>query len=159
MDVLVQLLEQRGIQHYMVEVGGEVRARGFNDRGGVWTIQIDKPVEGDAHVQQTVVPLADRSLATGGNYRKFIEVNGSRYGHTIDPRTGRPAMNALLSATIIADDCATADALATAMLVLGPEDAQVWLGRHPEVEAYLIMDDSKGGYAVWTTRNWPGEKP
>lgn len=158
-DVLVQLLEQHGIQHYMVEVGGEVRAHGFSDRGAVWTIQIDKPVDGDAHVQQTVVPLADRSLATSGNYRKFIEVNGSRYGHTIDPRTGRPAMNALLSATIIADDCATADALATAMLVLGPEDAQVWLGRHPEVEAYLIMDDSKGGYAVWTTRNWLGEKP
>lgn len=154
-DVLAQLLEARGIGSYMVEVGGEVRARGSNDRAAVWSIQIDKPMEGGKHVRQTVVPLADRSLATSGNYRKFIELAGRRYGHTIDPRTGRPAMNALLSATIVADDCATADALATAMLVMGGEEARAWLHRHPEVDAYLIMDDGKGGYEVWATPGWP----
>lgn len=154
-DVLSQLLEAHGIVNYMIEVGGEVRARGQNDRGGTWSIQIDKPVEGQDHVEQVVVPLADRSLATSGNYRKFIEIDGRRYGHTIDPRTGRPAMNTLLSASIIADDCATADALATAMLVLGFEEAQLWLRHNSGVEAYLIMDDGQGDYAVWSTPGWP----
>lgn len=158
-DVLAQLLEARGITNYMVEVGGEVRARGSNDRGGVWTIQIDKPVEGQEHVEQIVVPLADRSLATSGNYRKFIEVDGKRYGHTLDPRTGRPAMNSLLSASIIADDCATADALATTMLVLGFEEAQFWLRHNGGVEAYLIMDDGHSDHTVWSTPGWPVLEP
>jgi FAD:protein FMN transferase len=154
-DVLSQLLESRSITDYMVEVGGEVRARGLNDRGGTWTIQVDKPVEGKEHVEQIVVPLADRSLATSGNYRKFIEVDGKRYGHTIDPRSGRPAMNTLLSASIIADDCATADALATALLVMGFEEAQIWLRRNRGVEAYLIMDSGQGDYEIWSTPGWP----
>jgi thiamine biosynthesis lipoprotein len=155
-DVIAFLLEAKGIADYMVEVGGELRTRGTNDKGEVWTIQIDKPVEGDAHVRQTVLSLRDRSLATSGNYRKFIAVEGRRFGHTIDPRSGRPAMNALLSATIIASDCATADALATAMLVLGPEEAQAWLLREGSVDAYLISDDGQGGFEVWTTPGWPG---
>lgn len=154
-DVLAQFLEAAGVEHYMVEVGGEVRARGQNERGVAWTIQIDKPLEGEEHQRQTAVPLADRSLATSGNYRKFIELDGRRYGHTIDPRSGRPAMNSMLSATIIADDCATADALATAMLVLGPEEAKYWLGTRPGIEAYLIMDAGNGQYEVWTTPGWP----
>ena len=154
-DLLALLLRQRGIERYLVEVGGEVRASGLNERGEPWTIQIDKPMDGDAHEQQTVVRLTDRSLATSGNYRKFIEVNGRRYGHTIDPRTGRPAMNDLLSASLIADDCATADALGTALMVMGTDAAKDWLVQHREVDAYLISDDGKGGYAVWSTAGWP----
>lgn len=154
-DMLALLLRQRGIERMMVEVGGEVRAAGLNERGEPWTIQIDKPIDGDAHVQQAVVPLRDRSLATSGNYRKFIEVNGKRYGHTIDPRTGRPAMSDLLSASVIADDCASADALGTALMVMGTEGARQWLASHPEVEGYLISDDGQGGYAVWMTEGWP----
>lgn len=154
-DMLALLLRARGIDRFMVEVGGEVRSSGLNNRDTTWTIQIDKPVAGDEHVQQAVVPLNERSLATSGNYRKFIEVGGKRYGHTIDPRTGRPAMNDLLSASVIADDCATADALGTAMMVLGTEGAKRWLSTHPEVEGYLISDDGQGGYSVWTTAGWP----
>lgn len=154
-DMLALLLRQRGIERMMIEVGGEVRAAGPNDRGEPWAIQIDQPTEGDAHVRQTVVPLRDRSLATSGNYRKFIAVNGKRYGHTIDPRTGRPAMSDLLSASVIADDCATADALGTALMVMGTEEAKRWLSMHPEVQGYLISDDGKGGYAVWRTDGWP----
>jgi FAD:protein FMN transferase len=157
-DVVAMFLEQHGITDHMVEIGGEVRARGYNDRGATWTIQIDKPVEGEEHVRQAVVALRDRSLATSGNYRKFIEVGGRRYGHTIDPRTGRPAMNALLSATVIADNCAIADALATALLVMGPEEAKAWSRQHPEYEVYLIMDDGAGGYETWATPEWPGEE-
>ena len=156
-DVIAIHLQQHGITNYMVEVGGEVRASGSNTTGSPWTLQIDKPVDGAEHVQQTVVPLQDRSLATSGNYRKFIEIGGKRYGHTIDPRTGRPAMNSLLSASVIADDCATADALGTALMVMGPEQAQTWLAQHRELEAYLVTDDGSGGYAVWTTAGWPKE--
>lgn len=154
-DMLALLLSARGIDRFMVEVGGELRASGRNDRDSTWTIQIDKPITGDEHVQQTVVPMHERSLATSGNYRKFIEVGGRRYGHTIDPRTGRPAMNDLLSASVIADDCATADALGTAMMVMGTEAAKQWLSAHPEVQGYLISDDGQGGYAVWATEGWP----
>jgi thiamine biosynthesis lipoprotein len=154
-DVLAMLLQQHGITNYMVEVGGEVRCAGANDKGTTWVMQIDKPVEGDAHQQQTTVPLQDRSLATSGNYRKFIELGGKRYGHTIDPRSGRPAMNTLLSASVIADDAATADALGTALMVMGPEEAKSWLGEHREVEAYLIIDDGNSGYSVWITPGWP----
>ena len=154
-DLVASLLDRRGIEAYMVEIGGEVRARGMNDRGAPWTIQIDKPVVGAEHQQQAIVPLQDRSMATSGNYRKFIEVDGQRYGHTIDPRTGRPAMNSLLSASVIADNCAIADALATALLVLGPDEAKNWLRQNREVEAYLISDDGAGGYAIWNTPGWP----
>ena len=156
-DVLAMLLQQRGIEQYMVEVGGEVRCAGVNEQGKAWVMQIDKPLDGDEHVQQTTVPLRDRSLATSGNYRKFIEIGGQRYGHTIDPRTGRPAMNTLLSASVIADDAATADALGTALMVMGTEEAKGWLTQHRDVEAYLISDDGKGGYAVWSTAGWPAQ--
>lgn len=154
-DMLALLLRQHGIDRFLVEVGGEVRASGLNERGEPWSIQIDKPAAGDAHERQTVVRLNDRGLATSGNYRKFIELNGKRYGHTIDPRSGRPAMTPLLSASVIADDCATADALGTALMVMGPDAAQEWLSAHREVEGYLISDDGKGGYAVWMTKGWP----
>jgi FAD:protein FMN transferase len=156
-DVLAMLLQQRGIERYMVEVGGEVRCAGVNEQGNTWVMQIDKPLDGNEHVQQTTVPLRDRSLATSGNYRKFIEIGGQRYGHTIDPRTGRPAMNTLLSASVIADDAATADALGTALMVMGTEEAKGWLTQHRDVEAYLISDDGKGGYAVWSTAGWPAQ--
>ena len=154
-DLLAFLFEQRGIHDFMVELGGEVRCSGVNAESMIWRMQIDKPLPGNAHVQQTVVPLNNRSLATSGNYRKFIEIDGKRYGHTIDPRTGRPAMNALLSASVIADDCATADALGTALMVMGPEEGKAWLAQHPEVEAYFILDAGQGGYEVWSTAGWP----
>ena len=152
-DLISLLIQRSGITDYMVEVGGETRCSGTNQEGDPWRMQIDKPVE--KHVQQAVVPLRGESLATSGNYRKFIELNGKRYGHTIDPRTGRPAMNALMSASVIADDCATADAMGTALMVMGPEKAKAWLVHHPELDAYLIIDDGRGGYLVWTTPNWP----
>jgi len=154
-DLIAILLQQAGITNYMVEVGGETRCSGTNDKGTPWLMQIDKPIEGAQHEQQTVVSLQDKSLATSGNYRKFIEVGGKRYGHTIDPRTCRPAMNVLLSASVIADDCAIADALGTALMVMGPEDGREWLAQHPEVEAYLVIDDGAGGYTVWSTPGWP----
>ncbi|HOP43323.1 MAG: FAD:protein FMN transferase [Flavobacteriales bacterium] len=154
-DVLAQYLLQLGITDLMVEVGGEVRAHGVNDRGTPWVMQIDKPVDGPEHVRQTTVPLEDRALATSGNYRKFREVGGRRFGHTIDPRSGRPVEHGLLSASVLAQDAASADAIGTALMVMGPEAARAWLADHPEFEAYLVMDDGQGGMSVWTTPGWP----
>lgn len=156
-DQLAVLLHTRGIANYMVEVGGEVRASGTNEQGRPWSIQIDRPEEGGDHQAHTVVPLQDRSLATSGNYRRFVELDGRRFGHTIDPRTGRPARNALLSASVMADNCAMADAYSTALMVMGPDVAKQWLERRPELDAYLIMDDGNGGYQIWHTPNWPGQ--
>jgi thiamine biosynthesis lipoprotein len=156
-DMIALLLHRLNIERFMVEVGGEVRTAGTNDRDSPWNIQVDKPIAGDAHEQQVLVPVQDRALATSGNYRKFIELNGRRYGHTIDPRTGRPAMNDLLSASVLAENCATADAIGTALMVMGTEQAKQWLSRHPELDAYLISDDGSGGYAVWSTEGWPGQ--
>lgn len=154
-DMLALVLRMNGIDRFMVEVGGEVRTSGTNDRDTPWNIQVDKPVPGDGHEQQVLVPVQDRALATSGNYRKFIELNGRRYGHTIDPRTGRPAMNELLSASVLAENCAAADAIGTALMVMGTDQAKQWLSRHPEVDAYLISDDGNGAYAVWHTEGWP----
>ena len=154
-DMLALMLRMHRIERFMVEVGGEVRTAGTNDRDSPWNIQVDKPIAGDAHEQQVLVPVQDRALATSGNYRKYIELNGRRYGHTIDPRTGRPAMNDLLSASVLAENCAAADAIGTALMVMGTDQAKQWLARHPDLDAYLISDDGLGGYAVWHTNGWP----
>ncbi|MCB9169566.1 MAG: FAD:protein FMN transferase, partial [Flavobacteriales bacterium] len=156
-DRVAMLLEARGIGNYMVEVGGEVRAQGTNGQQEAWTIGIDKPKAGEAHDLQTQVPLKDASLATSGNYRKFREVGGRRLGHTIDPRTGRPVTHGLLSVSVIHRSCTMADAVATGLLVMGPDAAITWSDAHPEYGLYFILDDGKGGYMTWASKNWPGK--
>ena len=100
---------------------------------------------------QTVLSITDHAMATSGNYRNFYYQDGKKYAHTIDPRTGYPVQHSLLSATVIADDCATADAYATSFMVLGVDGAQEVLLRHPELMAYLIYVDEKGELAVWSS--------
>ncbi len=104
-DVVADYLENRKIKNYMVEIGGEIRARGKNEQGDYWRIGIDKPVDGNnipGTDLQSIVKLNDRSLATSGNYRKFYEKNGIKYVHTINPKTGYPVISNLLSATVVA---------------------------------------------------------
>ncbi|GAB2786869.1 FAD:protein FMN transferase [Rhabdobacter roseus] len=124
-DVLADFLIEKGVRHFLVEVGGEVRAQGRNERGEVWRVGIDKPVAGETPGRplQAVVRLDGRSLATSGNYRKFIERDGKRYSHSIDPQTGYPVTHTLLSVSVLADDCMSADAFATAFLVMGTDRA------------------------------------
>jgi thiamine biosynthesis lipoprotein len=152
-DVIAEYLNSRGIDNYMVEVGGEVRAKGKHPQGRSWTLQIDKPVEGNTHVPQAKIQLNDASLATSGNYRKFREIDGKKYGHTIDPRTGYPVDHGLLSATVVTKECAIADALATAFMVMGADSTKVWLARNEDVKAYLIMDDGEGGMETWQSED------
>ncbi|MCA9063003.1 MAG: FAD:protein FMN transferase [Planctomycetaceae bacterium] len=119
-DRITQLLESHGLQHYLAEIGGEVRARGTNAAATAWTVGIEKPVA-DARLVHRVVHLRDAAMATSGDYRNFIEIDSRRYSHMIDPRTGYPVDHHLASVSVIADDCVSADAWATALMVLGPE--------------------------------------
>ncbi|MEX0819169.1 MAG: FAD:protein FMN transferase [Pirellulaceae bacterium] len=120
-DRIIQLLEARGLKNCMAEIGGEIRVRGTKPGRAAWRVGIERPVT-NARVVQRVVHLRDAALATSGDYRNFIEVDGRQYSHMIDPRTGFPVDHRLASASVIADDCLSADAWATALMVLGPED-------------------------------------
>ena len=153
-DVVARLLESHGIHTYMVEIGGEVVVSGKNAKGDDWHIGITKPTEDSLNVEgemQTVLSITDHAMATSGNYRNFYYQGGRKYAHTIDPRTGYPVQHSLLSATVLAENCATADAYATSFMVLGVEGAKAVLARHPELMAYLIYTDEKGQLTTWAS--------
>ncbi len=119
-DRVAELLTAHGIEHYMVEIGGEIRVRGLKKQETPWRIAIEKPLSGERSVHM-MLALSDIALATSGNYRNFFEIAGRRYSHTIDPTTGWPVDNHLVSVTVLADTSMRADAWATAFQVLGPE--------------------------------------
>ena len=151
-DVVARLLESRGVSDYMVEIGGEIAIHGTNQKHEPWRVGVNKPVDDSLSVNgelQAVLKLSDVCLATSGNYRNFYYKGGRKYAHTIDPRTGYPVQHEVLSATVLADNCATADAYATSFMVLGLDSTRSVLARHPEMKAYLIYTDQNGDYAVW----------
>ena len=151
-DVIAQLLNRNGIRNYLVDIGGEIVAKGRNSRDGLWRIGVNKPVEDSLSVNQEIqqiLQLTDRGMATSGNYRNFYYRDGKKYAHTIDPRTGYPVEHNLLSATVIAEDCMTADALATAFMVMGLEETKAYIKKHPEVDVYLIYSDDDGNYQMF----------
>ena len=158
-DVVAEYLEGLECANYMVEIGGEVRTRGKNPRGLFWRIGVDRPEFGSmipGEQLQVIISMQHRSLATSGNYRKYYETEGGvRITHSIDPKTGYPRQSRLLSATILTDECMTADALATACMVLGLEEARAFIERQEDTDAYLIFGDEFGAYQVWFT---PGLK-
>jgi len=150
-DVLCRFFDNLGIKNYLIEIGGEVRAKGTKS-GLFWKIGIDKPIDNNMSPGdnlQAIIRMSDRALATSGNYRKFYIEEGIKYSHEIDPRTGYPAKNTLLSATILADECAMADAIATACMVMGKEKTIQFLETHPEFEAYLVYSDDNGNFRTW----------
>lgn len=154
-DRVARLLRERGVRNYMVEIGGEVVTKGRNPEGKPWQIGVSKPVEdaeAGAGELQTVLSLENAALATSGNYRNFYERDGKKYAHTIDPRTGRPVQHSLLSATVIAPDCATADAYATAFMVMGLEETKQFLASHKELKVYLIYADENGKLQTYSNR-------
>ena len=151
-DVVARTLEAHGIRNYMVEIGGEVVTRGHNPKDDLWKIGVTKPTDDSLSTEnelQTVLAVGDVAMATSGNYRKFYYKGGRKYAHTIDPRTGYPVQHEVLSATVLADRCAVADAYATSFMVLGLEQAKAVLSRHPEMKGYFIYTDSVGALAVW----------
>ena len=151
-DVVARLLRKNGINDYMIEIGGEIVTRGFNQKQEPWRIGVNKPTDDSLNTSQelqTVLNVTDIAMATSGNYRNFYYKNGKKYAHTIDPKTGYPVQHTLLSATVLAKDCATADAYATSFMVLGLEGAQKILQQHPELMAYLIYADKDGKNQTW----------
>jgi len=154
-DVVYRYFEALGIENFMVEIGGEVRTKGKNPKGELWRIGVDKPVEGNnvaGEALQTIILLDNKSVTTSGNYRKFFEENGRKYSHIIDPHTGYPYKNNLLSVTVIAKDGLTADGYDTPLMVLGLEGARAMLKLHPELEAYMIYSDLNGQFKVEYTK-------
>ena len=146
-DMVADMLRSKGICDFMVEVGGEIVVSGQNPKGKLWNIGISKPVDDSLSVNnelQTVIPVTDIAMATSGNYRNFYVKDGRKYAHTIDPHTCTPVSHSLLSATVFASDCATADALATSMMVMGLDSAQALCARHPEIRAYFIYQSPDG---------------
>lgn len=151
-DVVAAFLRKRGIENYMVEIGGEVVTQGISEKRVPWRIGVTKPTDDSLNVEnelQTVLNVTNKSMATSGNYRNFYYKDGKKYAHTIDPKTGYPVQHSLLSATVLADNCATADAYATSFMVMGIEKAKGVLERHPELMAYFIYTDKNGNLAVW----------
>ncbi len=141
-DAVAELIESRGIENYLVEIGGEMRARGVNQRGEAWKVGIEKPVS-ETRVVQKIVPLSNLSMATSGNYRNFFEVDGVSYSHTIDPRTGRPATHGLASVTVVGETCMNCDAIATCLMVLGPDEGYNWV-QERDIAAYFIVKTDAG---------------
>lgn len=150
-DVVADTLEAYGCTDFCIEIGGELVVKGLNSKGVNWHIAINKPVEDSLCVNreiQEVVELTDCGMATSGNYRNFYEIDGKKYSHTIDPRTGYPVSHNLLSATIVAPNCMTADAWATACMVVGLEKAQVWINNRSDIKGYLIYEED-GEIKTW----------
>ncbi len=151
-DRVARLFDSCGIRNYMIEIGGEVVVHGEHPDGRPWNIGISRPTADDDELQ-VQLSLTNAAMATSGNYRNFYVKDGRRYAHTIDPHKGRPVEHELLSATVLAPDCATADAYATAFMVMGLRKAQAVLQKHPELSAYLVYTAPDGTYATWETEN------
>ena len=155
-DVVADFLREQGVENYMVEIGGEVALNGVNPKGSRWSIGINKPTDDSTQVNselQDILYMSEGGVATSGNYRNFYYKDGKKYAHTIDPHTGYPIQQDILSSTVIARDCMTADAYATAFMVLGKEKAMEVLAKDTTLMAYFIVDapdadDGNGGYEI-----------
>ena len=153
-DAVARLFDRKGIKNYMIEIGGELVIKGMNPKNQKWSVGIQKPTDDTLHLQndlQTILKITNRAMATSGNYRNFYYKDGKKYAHTIDPKSGYPVQHSILSSTILAKDCATADAYATAFMVMGLESAKNVLKRHPEIDAYFIYADEKDNNQIYMT--------
>ena len=152
-DQVANLLKERGVKDFMVEIGGEIVTSGNNPKGEAWHIGINRPVEdstGTNNEIQEVIEVHNCAMATSGNYRNYyITEDGRKVSHTIDPSTGRPVLHSLLSSTVLAPTCAMADAFATSFMVMGIEKAMTLVEAHPELQVYFIYTDSTGTYRTW----------
>lgn len=143
-DIVSEFLTTKGIENYMVEIGGELFCKGKNQHDKPWEIAIDKPVDnGTENSYQTVIQVSNQAVATSGNYRHFYELDGKKYAHTINPKTGYPVDHSLLSVTVITTDCSTADAYATAFMVMGVEESLLFVEKNPslKLDIYMVYDN------------------
>ncbi|KGF22908.1 MAG: FAD:protein FMN transferase [Prevotella bivia] len=151
-DIVARYLREQGVKNFMVEIGGEIVTSGLSENRLPWKIGVTKPSDNKTDMNQeveTILNVTDKAMATSGNYRNFYYKGGKKYAHTIDPKTGYPVQHSLLSATVLAKNCATADAYATSFMVMGVEKAEALLEKHPELMAYFIYAGPKGELKTW----------
>ena len=152
-DVVAGFLERKGINNYLIDIGGEIKAKGEKPGGKLWRVGIEKPAahKEDDRVLKAVIGLRNQSVATSGNYRKYYEKNGVRYSHTINPKTGYPVKHSLLSVSVVADNTALADAYATSFMVMGLEKSRSFVENDSLLEAFFIYSDSSGKNKTYAT--------
>lgn len=156
-DVIGEFLESKDITNYLVEIGGEIRAKGENkDKKSVWRVGLDEPrFDGEQSVYKAI-SLRDEAMATSGTYRKFkIDENGNRYAHIIDTKTGYPSKTNILSVSVIAEDCMIADAYATAFQAMGIDKVTEFLKSHPELKVFIIFENDKNEFETLSLNNFP----
>jgi thiamine biosynthesis lipoprotein len=154
-DMVAKYLESIGVKDYLVEIGGEIVAKGVKLNGEKWRIGIDQPVEINSGNRplNTILSLTNVAMATSGNYRNYHidTLTGEKYVHTMNARTGYPSKSNMLSATVLASDCASADAYATTFMAMGLKESKEFLEKHSEIDAYLIYTNFEGEYQVYKT--------
>jgi thiamine biosynthesis lipoprotein len=150
-DLISIYLENKMIKNYLIEVGGEILAKGKNDDGDIWRVGVDKPSEDIDNNDRFIfiLDLENKALATSGNYRKFYQKDGLKYSHIINPLTGFPTQNSLLSVTVIHDNCMLADAYATAFMVMGIEKTKQFIEEYSGIEIYLVYTDKNGDWKTY----------
>jgi thiamine biosynthesis lipoprotein len=157
-DVVAAFLDSKGIQSYLIDIGGEVLARRTKPGGDKWNVAIEMPTKNadDERTIKAVVFLQDMAISTSGNYRKYYEENGIRYSHTIDPANGYPVKHSLLSVSVLARDCMTADAYATALMVMGVDKGKEFLKnqKHLRIDAYFIYTAPDGSMQTYFTKGF-----
>ncbi len=141
-DLIAEYFENRGYHNYLIEIGGEMRLKGFKHTGELWHVAIEKPLSKERSVHQIIIPK-DNALATSGDYRKYFEANGQRFSHIIDPDSGKPINHKLVSVTVIHPSSMTADGLSTAMMLMGEEKALAFAEKN-ELAAYMIIKTDHG---------------
>lgn len=151
-DVIADFFEIRGIKNYMVEIGGEIRIKGQNPEGKNWRVGVDKPIDNPEERKIfSVISITNTAMASSGNYRQFYVEDGIKYSHTIDPVTGYPARNKLLSSTVFAEECIVADAYATAFMVMGLDQSINLSEKEPELKVYFIYSDENGNLRTYAS--------
>ncbi|WP_274476513.1 FAD:protein FMN transferase [Mangrovimonas aestuarii] len=156
-DVIADYLESKNVSDYLVEVGGEIRAKGMNiEKNSNWKVGIEDPNFDGSQSVMKAVSMHDGAMATSGTYRKFkVDENGNRYAHIIDTKTGYPSKTNLLSISVMADDCMTADAYATAFKAMGIEKVKQFLKRHPELKVFLIFENEDNEFETLSLNGFP----
>ena len=155
-DIVANYLESKGIKDYIIDIGGEVIAKGGKPDGSQWTVGVERPAENQFAERQLdiKVTLADQSIVTSGNYRKFYEKDGVKYSHTIDPHTGYPVNHSLLSVSVIADSAWKADAFATAFMAMGMEKALQYIENNDEIKSAYFIYNENGEYKTFATEEF-----
>lgn len=152
LDAIAAYLEGKGLNHYLIEIGRELRAKGVNIRNQTWRVAIENPDDSAPSPMLRIVNLANRSIATSGDYRQYFEYEGQEYSHIIDPRTGWPIAPRVTLASVIAPECALADAWSTACMVLAPEESLAIINEHPDLECLLVVRQGEGDFKILTSR-------